>query len=74
MESTPLDSADFTTLLAQQSDNTNSIWHSEFYRKNTKDKILEWEGTSRSVSATQLIGRNNSPGEINHLTLEHIRG
>lgn len=45
-----------------------------FTEKNTKDKILEWEGTSRSVSATQLTGQNNSSGEINHLTLEHIRG
>lgn len=74
MGSTTLDSADFATLLAQQSNNINSIRHSEFYRKNTKDKILEWEGTSRSVSATRLTGQNNSSGEINHLTLEHIRG
>lgn len=74
MRSTTLDSADFTALLAQQSNNINSIRYSEFYRKNTKDKILEWEGTSRSVSATRLTGQNNSSGEINHLTLEHIRG
>lgn len=59
MESTTLDSANFTTLLAQRSDNTNSTWHSEFYRKNTKDKILEWEGTSRSVHTTQLTGPLN---------------